>query len=347
MKIRTLAKQILLFILAHFCLMSSLSYAGDGHEQRFIELYESAESDVMSEKAFKAFLQMYEICAEHKLTHKMKEDVSEGFKKQVGSIKSDELRALLKKLIATTKDPKSAKDYFYKALLTHAPPGSKRLPPQMFSTFKDVINKYPKKVYAKYAYFFLANNYLLDKVYATQEARGEDAANQLNSALNVLTKYLEKYGKNDLLKPYAYLKLVNIYSVWIEKGGSDSFEKTTFDSMMMYSEKLMNEYPERKGMISTVLLNIGNYYKDHTDEVGYALEYYDMILSTDHDRRLFRKYKRYAKEYKKFKYDEYAVDSESKDDGYKKNEEAIVKFREEYEQLFDDDNYLLKPLGSL
>lgn len=340
-------------------------------EQAFPILYQIAEEDPNKERAFNAFSLLMKIYK--RLDWKYKND----------ELQSEELRQMIEKFHFTIENPKTAKEYFYRALFEYPKDGKEAVSRKMIVYFKYVIDNFQNSVYAEFSYIFLA--------------RLHKAKHEYVEAENILNEYLKKYGENATLKPYVYYSLATIYSKLYGGRGkriADPEEKLAF--MLEYADKFLSEFTQYKSMVARLAYDVGSYHKSKGD-YNKALKYFekvyndpeqDMLYLTDivyksmkihvkkneykkaddlledtisrySNNKIFREFYKRTKlkllEKIKFGYDDEIninmlnarkITQEEYDANmkiYKKNKEKIEKFREEYEAHFDKDFNIIKP----
>ena len=333
------------------------------YEEGFLISYQITEADVNSKKAFYAFIEMRAIY-----------EYGLGNKYGKNEIKSSELKTILGDLINSAMNPQTAKDYFYKGLFSYSTdPVSSFETPGMYDYFNYVINNFPDTIYAKYSYLLLATNLS----YAGH--RYNDAINTLN---NYITKYgksdiLIANVYFQLFDNYYNLFLAISKSNIQEKNNYGNL-------MLTYSNKIINEFPEEKFMVEWIQYNLANYYDligNMTESQNYDYKVYnnpenskgliygalDSIIKkydnmkqypkayeiledakaryfAEKDiRKLYKEKKQYFDEIKYFGYDKYDRSKESLQ-LYNQKKAQIEAFRAQYEQSWDANFNMIKPL---
>jgi hypothetical protein len=330
------------------------------YEEGFLALHQITEQNLDSKEAYSAFGIMRGIYRANALDNKYSKN----------EIQSTELKQLLDVLIPATKNPQTAKDYFYRGLFS-SPPRLATFAPGMFDNFNHVIDNYPDTAYAKYSYLFLARNY--------------SKINRSNEAIEVLNVYLEKYGETDKLLYTVYYLLSNsYYRLYFTADKSDTQNRTQYANQMInYSNKLINEFPDKKSLTGGALINLAGYYNTE-DNTAKSLEYYfkvyndpaykgrinsamksiikkykkaknykkanDLLedaktryFSNKKTRKIYKKYKKNLEEIRLFGHD---VNDRSKEgrQKYKEKKEEIDAWRKKYEASWDENFNQIKPL---
>jgi hypothetical protein len=219
------------------------------HEKAFVALYKVSEESDNIEKVYKAYGNMRTIFQTHKFDEKYNNS------KFINP--NPDMILLLKELLAKMTAPETEKEYFLKGLFYKST-----------SDLKFVIENYPDSKYAKIAYMYLSGYYKDER--------------KKQEAIALLERYLEVYGDDDPLAPYAYYRLGRVYSLDIVGMGLFPKEKKEEDRKkaeltFKYSNKLIEKYPERKSMVGDSINLLGLYYRHYIKDEKKALEYYSKV----------------------------------------------------------------------
>jgi predicted negative regulator of RcsB-dependent stress response len=240
----------------------------DLREQNFPVLYQIAEEDPSTERAFNAFSALAFSYKWSGLWKKYKNN----------NIQSEELKQILAEITSAIENPKTDKDYFYKAILANRSTYQKdeyllpgKIAEYIIKEYEYFLANFPDSIYAEYSLYYQAKKY---------RDKGDPA-----KAIELYNEYLTKYGENAKLKPYVYERLASIY---INPNGNmirgyNTKENLAF--MLNYTDKFINEYPQYKRMIAELVDKIGGHYeaKGNYDK---AIEYYSKVY-TDPEQEMF------------------------------------------------------------
>jgi hypothetical protein len=336
------------------------------HEEAFIALHQITETETNNEKVYRAFGLMKLIYQVNGLDNKYSNN----------EIQSPELKQLLDELIPASRNPQTAKDYFYKGMFSY--PSDSVFSSEtasMYDNFNHVIDNYPDTIYAKYSYLLLAGNLSY-------------AGRRYNDANDVLNRFIEKYGEADILACNAYYRLANNYYKLYYINKSDIQKKVEDgNQMMVYSNKILNDFPERKEMAGDILLNIAGYYSFQGD-LDKSLEYYYKVFNDANHRmgsieaamggllnkswknkrrkeatkfledakarywhskdirKQYKKYKKNLEEIRLFGHDSFDMSKKNRQK-YKEKKVEIDAWRKKYEASWDENFNQIAPLPVL
>ncbi len=250
-------------------LVKEIKWDGKGYieilesfEESFLSIYEFAEAEPESDRAFKAFklLQFISKVKELKRLHKEQ------------WLKSDKLNKELKALYTAIQIPQSARELFYKGLFVLLPrPLITSEDPELYRYFTKVIEDYPDTIYAEYSYIFLAESYI-------DNGRKEAEA--------MLSKYLLKYGSHGRLSYYVYYLYATLpYNIhFLNTPNALESDKRHVRLMFKYTNKFLNEFSKKKELAGHLTLRLGNYYLFQGD-YGEALQnFYKVYNNPEHNR---------------------------------------------------------------
>ncbi|MFC1855138.1 tol-pal system YbgF family protein [Thermodesulfobacteriota bacterium] len=209
------------------------------HEDNFILQYEIAtDEDPSSDAAFIAFSKMRSIYNTNNLGRKYTKNL----------IESEELRKIIKGILDSIENPKTAKDYFYKAIFI-----------QSKDNIKYVIDNFPDSNYVKYSMLLLAHNY--------ESPGNRNKSADFQKAVNLYKEFINKYGAtaglyNILIKLYTFKPIVK---------GADMKKQEA--PALEYFNKLEKEYPAEKELIGDSLVKLAWFYKADLKDKDRALKY--------------------------------------------------------------------------
>lgn len=157
------------------------------------------------------------------------------------TIVNETLRKVIGEILIAIENPKVARDYYLKGLLAYTPGPDPEHPDTKYLNY--VINNFPDSIYAEFCHVHLG----------------------------LYDEYLEKYGDNGNLVARVYFKLADKYSRF--KNIDTETGRKNIELFLRYSNKILNEYPERKNMVIDVQLYLARY-QVFIKEYEKALEMY-------------------------------------------------------------------------
>lgn len=317
--------KILLIMMLTICIQTSLAISDESqrtpkeesdfivwksmssYEETFLEQYRIIEKDINNDKAYFAFRLMRQIYTQ-KTLDKMYFD---------HDIKSEELRDIVKYFIDIAKDPKTAKEYFYKGLFAYPHFTGESVVhtiPEMFEPFEFILKEYPGTVYEKNAYLLLGDNY-------------DEGDLQRDRAVYLYEQYLEKYANDAEIISILYYKLARIYSALFFIENNSPANQGRINIALKYSNKLLDEYPDKKLLGGDILIQLGNHYKNNLKDFDNASKYYNKVFSDPEykDNQTYQAAVGIISIYK-----------------FKKNYENLEKFLEDMKRLHFNSNRMRK-----